>query len=217
MIKFQTMCGKDGNYGDLSCHYNIWKGVTIDTLDHTELHGFCDASEEAYAAVTYLKSVYTSGRSHVSLIMAKTKVAPLKRQTIPRLELCGAVLLSRTLKHVKDILQIPTSRINAWTDSMVVLDWLRGNPRRFKTFVPFNKYSSYTKLVRVMAWTLRFIQNVKAKKESNHSTSLTGQEVLRAEQYLLKAAQAQDLGVELAVLKSNKPKSKQSHSPLPIH
>ena len=109
------------------CYY-----LKEDTLEYTELHGFSDASEEAYAAVAYMRSVYTSGRSHVSSIMAKTKVAPLKRQSIPRLELCGALMLSRLLQHIKEVLQIPTSRIHAWTDSTIVLGWLS---RRFKTFV----------------------------------------------------------------------------------
>ena len=52
-----------------------------------QLHGFRDASEAAYAGVVYLKAVDDNGHIHVSLVMAKTKVAPIKRLTIPRLEL----------------------------------------------------------------------------------------------------------------------------------
>ena len=106
------------------CYY-----LKDEILEHVEVHGFSDASEEAYAAVTYLRSTYTSGKTHVSLIMAKSKVAPIKRQSIPRLELCGALMLSRILKHLKRVLLIPTSCIYAWTDSTIVLDWLRGSPR----------------------------------------------------------------------------------------
>ena len=72
---------------------------------------------------------------HTSLVMAKTKVAPIKRLTIPRLELCWAVILAKLIHQVAKILDIPTGRIYGWTDSLVVLSWLRGNPRRFKTFV----------------------------------------------------------------------------------
>ena len=57
-----------------------------------ELHGFSDASENAYAAVVYLRMTDIFGRKQVSLISSKTKVAPIKRLTIPRLELCGAYL-----------------------------------------------------------------------------------------------------------------------------
>ena len=55
-----------------------------------ELHGFCDASEYAYAAVVYLWMTDLHGNVEVTLVTSKTKVAPMKRLTIPRLELCGA-------------------------------------------------------------------------------------------------------------------------------
>ena len=77
----------------------------------------------------------STGKVHISLVMAKTKVALIKRLTIPRLELCGEHLLARILGHVKQVLEISSSEIFAWTDSTIVLDWLKGNPRRFTQFV----------------------------------------------------------------------------------
>ena len=53
-----------------------------------QLHGFSDASEMAYAGVVYLRGIDRKGITYVSLVVAKTKVAPIKRMTIPRLELC---------------------------------------------------------------------------------------------------------------------------------
>ena len=100
-----------------------------------QLHGFSDASEDAYAGVVYLRMVDTQDRVHISLVVSKTKVAPIKRLTIPRLELCGAQLLSQLLHHVKSLFNIPLTDIYAWTDSTIVLSWLVGSPRRFKTFV----------------------------------------------------------------------------------
>ena len=116
-----------------------------------QLHGFCDASESAYAAVTYLRVTDIKDTVTTSLVIAKTKVSPIKRLTIPRLELCGAVLLARLIGHVGNILQIPHSNIHAWTDSLVVLSWLRGNPRRFRTFVG-NRVSEVIESVPPNRW-----------------------------------------------------------------
>ena len=100
-----------------------------------QLHGFSDASEDAYAGVVYLRLIDSSGRVHTTLVMSKTQVAPIKRLSIPRLELCGAQLLTKLLCHAQRVLEIPISSVFAWTDSTVVLSWLTGNPRRFKTYV----------------------------------------------------------------------------------
>ena len=99
---------------------------------NTQLHGFCDASEDAYGGVVYIRGEDADGNVHVALVLAKTKVAPLKRLTIPRLELCGAYLLSQLLDHTKNIYRLPISTVHAWTDSTIVLNWLNGSPKRLK-------------------------------------------------------------------------------------
>ena len=101
----------------------------------TQLHGFCDASEHAYAAVAYIRMTDTEDAVHTSLVISKTRVAPLKSLTIPRLELCGAELLSQVLSHTREVLDISLHDTYAWTDSTVVLSWLAGDPRRFKPYV----------------------------------------------------------------------------------
>ena len=63
------------------------------------------------------------------LFSQKTKVSPIKRLSIPRLELCGAQVLTKLLCHAKEIFQLPMDCIYAWTDSTIVLSWLSGNPR----------------------------------------------------------------------------------------
>lgn len=70
------------------CYYD--KRTSVASI---ELHDFSDASEQAYAAVVYLQIECTDGSTQVALISSKTKVAPIKRLTILRLELCGAQLL----------------------------------------------------------------------------------------------------------------------------
>ena len=83
----------------------------------------------------YLRVTSLEEDVRVTLVMAKTKVAPIKRLTTPCLELCGALILVRMLSHVAKILEITSGQTHAWTDSTVVLGWLPGNPNRFKTFV----------------------------------------------------------------------------------
>ena len=72
---------------------------------------FPDSSELAYAGVIYMyvRMVDASDMVHVSLVLSKTKDAPLKRLTVPRLELCGANLLANLLHHIQGVLEIPSS------------------------------------------------------------------------------------------------------------
>ena len=116
-----------------------------------QLHGFCDASESAYAGVVYVRMLDSLNRAHVSLVMSKTRVSPIKRLTIPRLELCGAYLLAKLLSHIKEVLRVPACDVFAWTDSTIVLCWLDGSPRRFKTFVG-NRVSGIMELTSPDRW-----------------------------------------------------------------
>ncbi|XP_027844862.2 uncharacterized protein LOC114125425 [Aphis gossypii] len=98
---------------------------------------------KGYAAVVYLRFVNAAGDISVKIITCKTKVAPLKSSaadeslSIPRLELCGALLLAQTLHHVRSVLstEVSISRLRAWSDSSVVLSWLISDPKHFKIFV----------------------------------------------------------------------------------
>lgn len=108
---------------------------TRDEDNLLELHGFCDASVSAYAAVVYVRVINAQGNITVSLVTSKTKVAPVKQQSIPRLELMGAVLLSDLVTEVAEVMNISKSNIHNWTDSSVVLAWLSGHPSRWTTFI----------------------------------------------------------------------------------
>lgn len=100
-----------------------------------ELHGFSDASKDAYAAVVYARVTNSTGETKIQLLSAKTKVSPVKQISIPRLELCGAVLAKKLLFTVKNSLQHQVSEIHAWTDSTIVLDWLSAPPKKWNVFV----------------------------------------------------------------------------------
>ena len=116
-----------------------------------QLHGFSDASEQAYAGVVYIRSMDAEDKVHISLVTSKTKVAPIKRLTIPRLELCGAHLLAQLLHHVKEVLCIPLRSVYAWTDSTIVINWLGGDSKRFKTYVG-NRVSQIVDLIAPIHW-----------------------------------------------------------------
>lgn len=101
------------------------------------LCGFCDASERGYAAVVYLRLEESSGYTSVSLLGTKTKLAPMGSTTIPRLELCAAVLLARWMARIKCTLsiQLDVTGVFAWSDSTIVLNWLLVRHELFKIFV----------------------------------------------------------------------------------
>ncbi|GFT31372.1 uncharacterized protein TNCV_608121 [Trichonephila clavipes] len=86
-----------------------------------EIHGFADASERCYGAAVYCKSKNLKSETLVRLITSKSRVAPIKSLTIPRLELCAAVLLAKLVKRVVAALQLETAELYLWSDSMIVL------------------------------------------------------------------------------------------------
>ena len=104
-------------------------------LESSELHFFCDASEYGYGACAYLRLTGLSGEVSVNLVIGKSRLAPLKHITIPRLELSAAVLACRLFKLVVHELEIKVNQTVFWTDSMVVLGYIRNTKSRFKTFV----------------------------------------------------------------------------------
>nr|XP_029719419.1 uncharacterized protein LOC115261656 [Aedes albopictus] len=108
--------------------------VVIPNAVATEIHCFSDASEKAYGCCIYLRSVDAAGRIRVRLLSSKSRVAPLKCLTIPRLELCGAVLSAPFFEKVQESLKFPTQSC-FWTDSTCVLRWIQAAPTTWTTYV----------------------------------------------------------------------------------
>ncbi|KRX59244.1 Protein UBASH3A -like protein [Trichinella sp. T9] len=100
-----------------------------------ELHGFGDASEAAYAAVVYLRAVKTPDDVQVSFVTAKSRVAPLKKLSTPRLELMAALLCARLVCYVRKELALNVEACHCWSDSKVALGWINGDANRWKLFV----------------------------------------------------------------------------------
>ena len=101
-----------------------------------ELHGFCDSSQTSYAAAVYAK-YESEGTTKVSLVMSKTRVAPISKLSIPRLELMSCLILSRLMENVKEALQ-PIVKIRSthyWSDSVTALYWIKGTDKDWSVFV----------------------------------------------------------------------------------
>lgn len=113
----------------------IPRHVIGNSSDRIELHVFTDASQTAYGACAFIRSVNSNDDVTVRLLCSKTRVAPLKPVTIPRLELCGALIGARLQSKIIKSMHINFDRIIMWTDSTIVLGWLRMSPHSLKVFV----------------------------------------------------------------------------------
>ncbi|BES89486.1 Hypothetical protein NTJ_02294 [Nesidiocoris tenuis] len=116
-----------------------------------ELHGFADSSERAYGAVLYVRTVHDGVFSRNKILISKSRVAPTKKITLPRLELCGALLLATLYQKVKQSIQVDFSQVFLWTDSTIVLSWLKAPSSRWKTFVA-NRVSEIQDLTTGCTW-----------------------------------------------------------------
>ncbi|XP_028327214.1 uncharacterized protein LOC114478373 [Gouania willdenowi] len=100
-----------------------------------QLHHFSDASVAGYGVCTYLRAISESGQIHCSLVFAKSRVAPTKVTTVPRLELSAAVVAVRISDMLKAELEMENVEDFFWTDSQVVLGYIDNEARRFHVFV----------------------------------------------------------------------------------
>ena len=269
--------------------------------DSIQLHGFADASKEAYGAVIYIRATYPTRPPTVELVISKSKVTPLASRSIPQLELCGANLLAKLMTTTRQTLEVPLTNVQAYTDSTIVLAWLDGQSKRYCIYsahriastvalipthcwkhVPTRqnpadaasrgvsamdlrnhnlwwhgppwlathpvsfpvqpseallikmkeveakperelvlvvtqeeyfeeKFNSYSKLVKVVCWTRRFIKFMKTKVKTNnkHLTTAEGQDAIKI---LIQRAQERSFPQEMRALKATHPKELSKNS-----
>ncbi|UYV76707.1 hypothetical protein LAZ67_14001843, partial [Cordylochernes scorpioides] len=144
--KFQTQ---------LSCLKEIkiprYLNSSSSEIEELQLHGFCDASLNAYSAVFYLKTRFKIQKIKINMITSKTKVAPLKTITIPRLELSAALLLAQLNQVILESFPFQPDKTFLWTDSQICIDWIRSDASRWKAFVS-NRVSSIQNLTQITDW-----------------------------------------------------------------
>ena len=97
------------------------RSAWIECSNRVELHGFADASERAYGACIYLRTLSRSGKWKARLLYAKSRVAPLKSVSLPRLQLCGALLLAHLADKVKAAFKLLIMRERHYSDTLSLL------------------------------------------------------------------------------------------------
>ncbi|XP_041427144.1 uncharacterized protein LOC121396364 [Xenopus laevis] len=100
-----------------------------------KLHIFCDASIKAITAVAYLKTIDAKEQCHVGFVMSRAKLTPLREHTIPRLELCAAVLVVELAEMITSGMGLEIEEVEFHTDSKVVLGYICNEIRRFYVYV----------------------------------------------------------------------------------
>jgi len=125
-------------------------GNTTSSSPRVQLHLFSDASEAGFGAVAYLL-IRREMKVTVSFVIAKSRVAPIRPLTIPKLELPGAVIASRLARMVKEELRIDIEEVIFWVDSQTVLQWIHSTSFRFQTFVA-NRISEILDSTNAAQW-----------------------------------------------------------------
>lgn len=115
--------------------FRIPRWTNTDSIVKIQVHGFADACIYAYGCVIYLRTIDSMGRIKCILFLSKSRVAPIKKLTIPRLELEAANLLAEQMERVKQKCGLKIDKCFCWTDSSIVLGWIRKSTNDLKTFV----------------------------------------------------------------------------------
>lgn len=131
--QFRRWLSVSSSLQDVKISRSITNGF-LPAESRSELHTFCDASQYAYAAVVYLRTEITDHNEvsdqpvvSVQLLMAKTRLAPLNKSTIPRLELLACTIGARLTNFVREALNLKESPNYLWTDSTTALAWIKRN------------------------------------------------------------------------------------------
>lgn len=116
-----------------------------------QIHTFVDSSEKAYGAAVYVRALNKDKTINVQLLCAKSRIAPMKKLTIPRLELCAAVLGAELTNRVQRDMKLTNIATFLWSDSTIVLSWIQSPSSTLHTFVS-NRISAIHQLTNIEQW-----------------------------------------------------------------
>ena len=122
-----------------------------DNSGNLELHIFCDASEKAYATTVFSRVISRGGEILTNLVMAKSRVAPLKNESTSRLELVACVLGTRLLNAVNLAYNVSQDKIFYYTDSRNALCWIDTPSHKLKTYV-YNRSAEIQRVSKNTQW-----------------------------------------------------------------
>lgn len=136
-------------YGELELINQVKIPRWLGTFPHAkiQIHAFCDASSKAFGVVVYIR-VFENDQWKSELLCSKSRVAPIKLITIPRLELCAVSLGCKLLSQVKRISMLQGVPVFLWTDSEIVLHWIRKPMGQLKLFVA-NRVSKILETIEI--------------------------------------------------------------------
>ncbi|GFX32601.1 uncharacterized protein TNCV_3704751 [Trichonephila clavipes] len=193
---------------------SIDRCIVIHRVESIELHAFSDASEKAYGSSIYLKSISALGEFKMCLITSNSRVLPVKQISIPRLELCAAVLAAKLMKKMKEALNLQIKAVHFWSDSTIspysttviaeppkrddfdcelrvserTLETSLLSTKNFDFFNPLMDLSNnYFKITHIVSYIYRFIDNCRSKVKKRGP--LTTSEVNDAETWFIKQDQ----------------------------
>ncbi|GFU27378.1 integrase_H2C2 domain-containing protein [Trichonephila clavipes] len=118
--KWETWCSQVCLLNDLTLERK-YLAYPLDKGKNLQLHIFCDASPRAFGAVAYFRYVTANNDIYTSFIIAKSRVSPLNKLTLPRLELLRAVLASRILKYLTSSFKFFISKFFLWSYSSIAV------------------------------------------------------------------------------------------------
>ncbi|GBN23244.1 hypothetical protein AVEN_1015-1 [Araneus ventricosus] len=133
-LAWNRWCNEVPGLGELEISRYLFSNMFDVGITKIELHCFSDASQKAYATVAYLRILFNGERIRTVFVASKTRVAPLKKLTLPRLELMGALLSARLSYRIIKALNLNLV-CRFWTDSQITLFWIKGTANKFKPYL----------------------------------------------------------------------------------